>query len=80
VAKSLAVAMIESMRAERPDLVLEIVDITGRPEVAVKYRVMARPPSQSTADWPSPPSPVRLIFAAPSSQRCPREFPDRRVP
>jgi hypothetical protein len=39
----LALAVIESARAERPDLALEIVDITERPEVAVKYRVMSTP-------------------------------------
>lgn len=39
----MALAVIDSMRAERPDLVLEIVDITERPETAVKYRVMATP-------------------------------------
>ena len=39
----MALAVIESMRAERPDLVLQIVDITERPEVAVKYRVMSTP-------------------------------------
>ena len=39
----MALAVIEPMRAERPDLVLKIVDITEHPEVAVKYRVMATP-------------------------------------
>jgi len=39
----LAVEVIESVRRERPDLILSIVDITQAPELAVKYRVMATP-------------------------------------
>lgn len=35
--------VIESLRRERPDIILSIVDITQAPELAVKYRVMATP-------------------------------------
>ena len=39
----MAVEVIESVRRERPDLILSIVDITQAPELAVKYRVMVTP-------------------------------------
>ena len=42
-AKVLARDVIESLRAEQPDLKLQIVDITEHPEVAVKYLVMSAP-------------------------------------
>jgi hypothetical protein len=39
----LVVKIIDEVRAETPALRLEEVDITGHPEVAVKYRVMVTP-------------------------------------
>lgn len=35
--------LIEEAKAELPDLQLEDVDVTERPEVAVRYQVMATP-------------------------------------
>lgn len=35
--------LVENARAALPDLRFEEVDITERPEVAVRYRVMATP-------------------------------------
>ena len=35
--------LIEEARSSLPDLELEEVDITERPEVAVKYRIMSTP-------------------------------------
>ncbi len=42
-AKALVAKLIEQAKAEIADLHLEEVDITDRPEVAVKYRVMSVP-------------------------------------
>lgn len=42
-AKALVAKLIEQAKAEIADLHLEEVDITERPEVAVKYRVMSVP-------------------------------------
>ncbi len=39
----MALEVIEAARAERPDLVLRVVDLSQAPEIAVKYRVMATP-------------------------------------
>lgn len=39
----MALAVIESVRAEHPDLTLEIVDIGAHPDAAVRYGVMATP-------------------------------------
>jgi hypothetical protein len=35
--------LVDEAKAELPDLLLEEVDISEHPEVAVKYRVMATP-------------------------------------
>ncbi len=42
-AKALVARLIEQAKAEIADLHFEDVDITERPEVAVKYRVMSVP-------------------------------------
>lgn len=42
-AKALVAKLIEQAKAEIADLHLEEVDITERPEVAVKYRMMSVP-------------------------------------
>lgn len=42
-AKALVAKLIEQAKAEIPDLYFEEVDITERPEVAVRYRVLATP-------------------------------------
>jgi protein-disulfide isomerase len=39
----LVLKLIEEAKAEIPNLRLEEVDITERPEMAVKYRVLATP-------------------------------------
>jgi hypothetical protein len=39
----LVARLIEEARSSLPDLELEEVDITERPEVAVKYRIMSTP-------------------------------------
>ena len=36
-------ALIENVKATLPDVRFEEVDITERPDIAVKYRVMATP-------------------------------------
>jgi hypothetical protein len=39
----LVVGTIESVRQQMPDLTMEVINLAERPEVAVKYRVMATP-------------------------------------
>ena len=42
-AKVMVARLIETERAQFPDLIVEEVDVTQHPEVAVKYRVMSAP-------------------------------------
>lgn len=42
-AKETIARLIERERAQFPDLIVEEVDVTQHPEVAVKYRVMSVP-------------------------------------
>ena len=39
----MVVGLIEKLKAEVPEIRLVEVDITQRPEIAVKYRIMASP-------------------------------------
>ncbi len=39
----MALEVIESVRGERPDVALRIVDVSAAPEVAIRYAVTATP-------------------------------------